>query len=678
MDLSRLARRGGTPLALALGVALVGALVAPTVLDRVVPDGAANARGDSAQAKRLLHAYIGRDPQPAMVVTATGRLGPRSPVRAVAMAALVSQLRSDPAVVAVHRGPRARRGRTASLVAFFGRGSERDKAEAARRIGRSLDGGPLKLAVGGRYPVLNAIADREKRDFARALLMALPFAVVLLALFAGSLVRAVVCLLAAALAVLATMPPLALVQSATDLPVSAVLVAALASLYVALQTALLVLMRYRRELEAGEDEGRAAGRATRWAARVVLLGSAVAGAGALALAILPSPVTAAAAIPGLVAALVAGPAALVATRAAITVLGERLDKGRLGRSRPPNPAGSAAYRFTAGLMPVRLPLVVAVAATNVGLALPIHRVELPAADSTLLAADAPARAPDRQLGSAIASPVLIAAVGHDDRRLSAYARRLARVPGVRAVTEPAAVGPDVRLMVGSTRDDPGEEGARRAVRAMRAVETPFPVSIGGIAAESLDQRASLEGRVPIAAGVAILLAVVALGWLTATLGAAIKASLVLLLGTAAALGSSVLIFGDGRLPGLLDYAPRGGVGLGTLLAVTVLGAAVFAAFAGAMLVGMIEESDTGADPREQVVRGMEAIAPAALGAAAAGLALAAGMILSGLEPLKELGAGFAAVLIAQVLVGGMVLSPALLGLFARLNWWPRSANGGGR
>jgi RND superfamily putative drug exporter len=573
--------------------------------------------------------------------------------------------------VTVHRGPLADDGRTASLVVFFGRGSQRDKAEAARRISRSLDGGPLKLAVGGRYPGLNAIADRGKHDFGRAALIAAPFALLLLGLASGSLARAAVALIAALIALLATMPPLALVQGATDLPLSALLIAALAALYIGTQTSLLVMSRWQREIEDGSDAARALGRAVRWVGRVVLLGSAVAAAGIVALTIVPSPVPAGGAVPGLVAVLLAGPVALVATAAVGRVLGPRLDAGSLRRRREPNPAGSPAYRFAAGLMPGRVALVLAVVGTSVGLSLPIHRVELSAADSTLLSADSSARAPDRQLGSAIGSPVLIAAVGHDEGLLRTYAQRLARVNGVRAVTEPQAVGRDVRLMVASTEDPQGGEGARDAIRAMRRVPASFPVSIGGIAAESLDQRASLQGRALLAAGVAALLIVVALGWLTGTVGAAVKAAIVLLLGTVAALGACVLVFGDGRLAGFLDYDPRGGLALATLLSVTVLGIAVSATFAGAILASMIEENDAGADPREQVIRGIEAVAPASLASAGAGLVLAAGMLLSGLEPLKELGLGFAAVLVTQVLIGGMVLAPALLGLLAGLNWWPR-------
>src|SRR5690606_11808097 len=130
-----------------------------------------------------------------------------------------------------------------------------------------------------------------------------------------------------------------------------------------------------------------------------------------------------------------------------------------------------------------------------------------------------------------------------------------------AVTPPAIAGPDTwRIDVYGVENglsDPAQE----LVRDIRAVPSPYPADVGGLAASFIDQRSSIGAHLPSAILLIAAVTIVALFVMTGSVILPIKAVIMNLLTLGATLGILVWIFQDGRLEGLLSYDSSGALDL---------------------------------------------------------------------------------------------------------------------
>jgi RND superfamily putative drug exporter len=244
--------------------------------------------------------------------------------------------------------------------------------------------------------------------------------------------------------------------------------------------------------------------------------------------------------------------------------------------------------------------------------------------------------------------------------LTGYAHGLERLPGVTAAHVRTA-GRQAVVVVG-LRPRPGSVAAQRSVRAIRVTAAPLSLEVGGESATTLDARERFRDRLPL---VAVL--IVALVFAAATLagrspplagGLAIAG----LLPTAGVAGLLVLVFGDGRLHGLIDYVPAGAphltAAIGALLAVATISAERSVTYAAASR----HERRFGSNVRRAPVRAAALTLPGQ--AIATVIVAAAAAVLSGslILPAKEFGLAVAAGAILD-LVGVRAL---MLGGLARL------------
>ena len=95
------------------------------------------------------------------------------------------------------------------------------------------------------------------------------------------------------------------------------------------------------------------------------------------------------------------------------------------------------------------------------------------------------------------------------------------------------------------------------VKQVRAQPAPFPVRVGGPAAELVDSKASLFRLVPIAGALIGLVTFVILFLMAGSLLVPIKAVVLNLLSLSATFGAMVWVFQEGHLSGLLNFTPTG-------------------------------------------------------------------------------------------------------------------------
>jgi uncharacterized membrane protein YdfJ with MMPL/SSD domain len=666
-------------LAATLAVLVLAAILAARGADRVPLAPPEAARSESERADDELGAALGRQPGPGLLIVSTGRQPVESAVYDVALDVLATRAETLPAVAEVRRGAVSRDGRTTVLEVYFRDDDPRSQQEAVGDLHARLDPGPLDVAVGGQAAVLRDARDGVWEELGPLELLVLPVLALALVLTLG-LRLAAAPVLAAATGLLGALGLLGILNEVVSLSVLGIVPAAVIALVLGIESCLVLNDRYRMEVAAFGAADDALRSTLDTAGRAVVCSTLGAAAVAASLAVIPVTDALSAALGGVLAALITGAVALVATPSLLALARPTVTGGEEtaaaaggghseeGRERGPT------YRLES-LLTQRRPaaaLLAAVAATALlAIASPGLRAELLPIEATGLPDGAEAhRAEVRstaELGADTTAPVLASAEPAGRAELKSFRFELSRVPGVSEARGPSSTDSGRELLRAGTEARPGSPGARDAVEGIRDVPAPVPVSIGGRDAEALDAARAFLGWLPVAAGVALLLLGVllyvvlrpALASRLRTALPAVALAAASMLPAAAAAGVLVLVFQDGRLTDPLDYAPQGGPALSAAIATVGAIAAISAARTVHLAAALAVERKLGFPSRVAVPLAAELTLPGA--AAATLVAGAATIALVGAELVaaKEFGLAAAAGLILDLLLVRAVLAPAL-------------------
>jgi RND superfamily putative drug exporter len=377
-------------------------------------------------------------------------------------------------------------------------------------------------------------------------------------------------------------------------------------------------------------------------------------------------------IAGATVALVAAASALVISPALFGLWGAKL------RRRGDDPAAGEGrwHRLSHAVMRRPGPVAVVTAAAMLAAAAPALTTTWTSIDSSVIPKDKSARtvADAVDPGSAGKAPVLIAVAAAQSAHpeVTAYAARVAAVPGVQRTAPPRYLGADTWQLGATAAGDPSGPSAQRVVRDIRALPAPFDVRVGGGAAEFVDQQAAIGARLLPAIALLVGLTLTVLWAMTGSLVLPVKAVVMNALTVGAALSPLVLIYQGGHLSGLLGYTPNGGVEPTDFL---VTAAIVFALSTdyGVFLLGRIKEArDGGLSDREAVATGL-ARTGRVVTAAAILLAVAIGAFsTSSISFIQQIGVGAATGVLLDAFVVRTLLVPSLMALLGRWNWWAPS------
>jgi putative drug exporter of the RND superfamily len=379
---------------------------------------------------------------------------------------------------------------------------------------------PVLATQSGFASVSRALQEESLSATRRAELLAAPLLVLVLLLVFRSVVAAAVPLAFGAVTVFAGRGVLALLSSAMTIDALSLVVCTMMGLALGVDYSLLIVSRFREEMDSGRKPWEAAAAARASAGRttvfagatliVALLGSALLQPGSLLLSL-----ATATGIVTLISILVS----VFAVPPLLALLGGRINAGRIGR-RSGAPAFTVAGAAAAAL---RKPALAAglVAAPLVLLILPTLGFTTGAPGIDELPSSNPARASaetiDRAVGPGWEAPfVLVAATEKGPittranlDRLAEWQRRIAREPGVRAVIGPGPIARRVAplrslgsKLVAEQGEGPAEigrlgPGLRRAARAVRQLR-------GGIAEGAEGSGLLAEGSERAAAGAGLI------------------------------------------------------------------------------------------------------------------------------------------------------------------------------
>jgi putative drug exporter of the RND superfamily len=461
------------------------------------------------------------------------------------------------------------------------------------------------------------------------------------------------------------------VASVTDVSVIVQYLVALIGLGIAIDYALLVVVRWREERQQPNVTNEAAVRnAMQRAGSAVAFSGTTVAISLLALVALPVPFLRSIGIAGLLIALVSVAVAVTLLPVLLATIGPRLDWPRNRR----NASASRAWSAWARLV-VRHRWAAAVASTAVLAALVVAASSIqlgnPRADSLANAGPAHAgleKLEDSGIGTGPLSP-FDALVRSGDP--GAVAEALAQVDGVRSAAAPADWRRGETSLVTAIPTEDGSSPAGRAtLDLIRATALPGEVTIGGDAAVSADFLEAVYGNFPLMLALISVLTFLLLARAFRSLILPLKAVLLNLLSVAAAWGLIVLVFQHG-------FGSDEIWGIEATRAINVeLPIVIFAFLFGIsmdyqvfIISRMREAYDRTRSTETAVVEGIGRTGRLVTSAALIlGLAFVAFSTAPGTEAkifATALGGG---ILIDATIIRG-ILAPAAVAILGRWNWW---------
>jgi uncharacterized membrane protein YdfJ with MMPL/SSD domain len=525
------------------------------------------------------------------------------------------------------------------------------------------------VQLGGADVALRQTNLQATKDLGFAELLAFP----LLALLAFLIYRGVAALLPLGVGVMSVLGSLVVLRLINlGLPLSSFALNVVIGLGIGLSIdySLILVSRFREELGRGVETVPAVRATMATAGRTVMFSSLTVAVAMASLIVFPPRFLQSMGIGGAVVALTAAAVSLLVLPAMFVLFG-----ARLGKSKPAPDGQGFWYRLAHGIM--RRPGIIA-AATVTGLlllALPTLATKWSGIDASVLPTSQSSRVVldtiTRDFPAANGNPTFVAvnAPASAGPQLAAYARKLDGVADVNSVSAARQLSSNTWQLNLSTGGDPIGNTAQTALKDIRALPAPYPVAVGGQAAEFRDQQSSIAASVPLALAILALSTLTILWLMTGSVILPIKALAMNALTVGAALGLLVLVFQDGRLTGPLAYTSQGGIEATDFL---VLAAIVFGLSTdyGVFLLTRIKEAhDRGLPNREAVAAGLQRTGRLVT-AAAIMVAVALGAFgTSHVVFIKEIGIGTAVAVPIDAFVIRALLVPALMALLEEWNWW---------
>jgi RND superfamily putative drug exporter len=674
-------RRPKWVLAGALAFAAVAIIAGGGVADRLKPAGFTDSGSESAQAVDQAARQLGRDPSPGLVVVARAPGGDATaPAARAEIGRLAKIVADDPEIAAVRTPfePRpsrelvSRDGSAALILGHFSQTDQADLEDAAERIPPRLHSDELDLTVGGFAVGFNDVNDTVRDDLTRAELIAFPILAVLLLLVFRGLVAASLPLLIGGFAVVGTFISLRVLSEFTEISIFALNITTALGLGLAVDYGLLLVSRYREELENSGPGWEAHRRTVESAGRAIFFSGLTVAAAAAAMIVLPQRFLYSMGAGAAAVSLLAAAGALFVIPALLAVLGERVNSLSLRKS-PPPPAGSGRwFRVARTVMRRPVPVALGVSLVLVAAALPIERATLVQPGNQSVPEGRDARtvtdAIDAEFTPNLDSPVSVTVARTD---ATSVREDIAQLDGVRAVSAPQKLGNDQVLLEATPVDEPLSPAAQDTAREIRSIagSADDGSRVGGASAEFIDFKQSLLDHAPLVAGLIATTTMILLFLLTGSVILPLKTLVMNVLSIAAAFGLLVLVFQDGHGSELFDY--DGPEAIETALLV-VVGATTFGLatdYAVLVLARIKEYHDAGENNESAVALGIErtgrVITAAAILLAVVFLAFTSSSIFF----MKEVGFAQAVAVLIDASIIRALLVPALMRLLGRWNWW---------
>lgn len=671
-------------------VLLAGAL-GYDVEGRLTPAGFTDSASESERATALLRDELGYDANPGVVLLVRPRGGGRLDVARPAVRREVDRIagrlaRTRHVGNVINPLADAQAGR--ALIAADGRSLiiagqlstddiESDGGDAVQEARNRIGTSTLDVGFGGFAASFDEVNDLTRSDLARAEMIAFPILALLMLLVFRGVVAASIPLLVGVISILGTFLVLRIMAGLVDTSLYALNIATALSLGLAVDYALLLVSRFREELDRDGATPHVAHRRTvLTAGRTVLFSGFTVAVALAALVLLPQRFLYSLGISGAAVALLSAVIAVLVVPALLSLLGPRINALSIRRGPAVSDRSDGWYRLAHGVM--RRPVVVALACTALLLA-----AAAPALSTVLTGPSAEAVPPDQPSAAVnnyidetyargVTQAITVTVSGDADAAaLAQLGRRIIAIDGITAGTPFARASDDVAF----ANFTPAQPALRRRIQdAVDTIRTQrvgdgAAILVSGNTARFMDEKQSLRERLPLVAAIIATTTVFLLFLLTGSVILPLKALLMNALTLAASLGVVVLAFQHGWLDGLFGYTGPAAIEVTTLVFMFAVTFGLATDYAVLVMARIKEQHDLGVGNEEAVAVGIartgRVITAAAVMIAVVFLAFATSSVFF----MKQLAVGEAVAVLVDATIVRALLVPALMRLFGEWNWW---------
>jgi RND superfamily putative drug exporter len=462
----------------------------------------------------------------------------------------------------------------------------------------------------------------------------------------------------------------------TDTSIFALNIATAMSLGLAVDYALLLVSRYREEIEAEGATREAHRRTLMTAGRTVMFSGFTVAAAMASLGLLPQRFLYSMAVAGTAVALLSALIAILVVACLLSLLGERVNALAVRRGPAVSDDSTAWYKVARGVM--RRPVTVALAtfALLIAAALPLTSTVLTGPSAEAVPPGAPSYDTNAYVQAHYPRDVVEAItvtvrgkVGEGElRRLRA---RIAAIDGVERVPPFTRAPKDVAFANVAPEELALARSSQDAVDEIRALEGPgsSAILVSGNTARFMDEKQSLADHAPLVVGAVAATTFILLFLLTGSVILPLKTLLMNTLTLAAVLGAIVLAFQDGLLQGVFGYTGPDAVEVTSLVFLFAVTFGLATDYAVLVIARIKEQHDLGASNEDAVAIGIGRTGRVITAAAAMIAVVFLAFGVSSIFFMKQIAFGQAIGVVIDATIVRALLVPALMRLFGEWNWW---------
>ena len=683
-------RRPKLVLGLVGAFVIVAGILGRGVEDHLKPAGFTDSASESERATAHLSAGLGYDPNPGIVLLVRSRGGGRLDIRSRAVRREVDRI-SDALASAKHVGrvvnPLEDRRQGRSLIAKDGRSlvllghlstkdAEADGGEAAEDAGRRVRSNTLDVGQAGFATSFDEVNDQTREDLTTAELIAFPLLAVLLLIVFRALVAAAIPLVIGVISILGMLLALRGMAALVDTSLFAQNIATGLSLGLAIDYGLLLVSRYREELERLGPTREAHRRTVATAGRTVLFSGFTVAAALAGLVVFPQRFLYSIAIAGAAAAIISALVAVFVVPSLLALLGTRINALAIRRGPAVSDESGGWHRLARAVM--RRPVAVAVGSSVLLLAVaaPLVSTDLTGPNTEGMPRGLPSYDATQRIeasyGRGIAQAITVTVEGEASAaQLDRLQRRIARIDGVAGGTPFLRASQRTAYANFAPEGPPLAPASEEAVEQIRRAAAPGSAEllVSGNTARFIDEKRSLVEHIPVVAAIVAGATMVLLFMLTGSIVLPLKTLLMNALTLAATLGILVLAFQEGWLSGPFDYPGPAAIEINTLAFLVAIIFGLATDYAVLVLARIKEQHDRGATNEDAVAIGIgrtgRVVSAAAVMIAVVFLAFAVSPVFF----MKQVALGQAAGVLIDASVVRALLVPSLMRLFGDWNWW---------
>lgn len=539
--------------------------------------------------------------------------------------------------------------------------------------------GELEIFASGGAVFANAINGRIQDDLKISEAISIPLTFLLLILVFGAMAASAMPLVVGITAILGTFFALYLMTFVTDISIFALNLTTGLGLGLGIDYALLIVNRFREELQKGLSSEDAVVNTLRTAGKTVFYSGLTVVLTLISLTFFPQNFLKSMGYSGAVVVALAVVGALVPLPAILAIIGHKVDKGVV-RKNGIKPKDEGRWAQLARFV-MKRPITVVTGSTLLLAILiaPIANVKFSQVDSRVLPKDdrayiASAFIADEFPGQE-SNPIeiIFPSGANQTAEISSYANQLAQVPGIVRIGLPETAGESVRLVAIHSMP-PRTPEAEQLILQVRELAAPEGTLVGGVAADYADTQGAIAESMPKVAAWIIFTVLLLLFFFTGSILLPIKAIILNFASLAATMGVLTWIFIDGNLTFLVgDFIQTGTLDTSTMVLVAVVAFGLSMDYEVFLLSRIKEEHDAGKSNIESVAYGLQKSARIITAAAFILAVVFAAFVISGVTSIKMMGFGVAFAILLDATLIRAFLVPALMRLFGEWNWWAPKA-----